>query len=189
MRHKRHHIFMTVRSRPKPRRLVPLSFIAHTSGILLHFCLSAGSSWLCPICVLFPLSSTCLLVSPVIRYCNLSSSLLFFFWASCPTCTLPPSGSLWFSCPTFLQHLSPDLAYEHSFRHTGVCINKYIYIYISIFVYLCPLLGPLCLCALLKASVSDWISVPSRPLCLLIKSRWSRRSDRRKRIPQCILAR
>lgn len=122
---------MTVRSCPKPRRLVPLSLIAHTGGILFHFCLSAGSSWLCPICVPFPLSSTCLLVSPVMRYCNLSSSLLFFLFFELPVQqALCLCLSLWFSCPTFLQHLSPDLAYEHSFRHTQVCV--YIYLCICV---------------------------------------------------------
>lgn len=59
--------------------------------------------------VLLALSSTCLLLSPVIHYCNLSSPCLFFFELSVQ-CALCLRLSRALCCPTSPQHLSPDLA-------------------------------------------------------------------------------
>lgn len=64
-------------------------------------------SWLCPICISFSLSSTCLLLTPVIDYCNLSSvtcsflsflSNMYFVFGylyspTCPLTSLPDLSS------------------------------------------------------------------------------------------------
>lgn len=110
---KKHHIFTTFLSQ--------FGFVQSPGDSLLSRCerrwdlvpfLSLCSEP-CPICISFPPSSTCLVLSPATRFCNLSSSLLFFQvqYALCLHLQL--------SCPTFPLHLY-DLPYEHSFRLSGL---------------------------------------------------------------------
>lgn len=119
------HIFMTfptVVSCPMPRRPVPLLFlIAYSTGILFHFCRSAGSSapgsvlnaplFRCPRPVLcFRLSSVTVICLPL---------LAFFFEPSVQRALrlcLRLSSS---SALLFIHHLPPDRACGHSFRHRG----------------------------------------------------------------------
>lgn len=94
-------LFVMMSVCPKPRRLVPLLLIAYTSGILFHFCLSAGGS--APGSVLY--ASRFLLAC---HYCNPSSPRLFSVELSVQ---MPFCLYLQLSCPTLPQP-SPDLASE-----------------------------------------------------------------------------
>lgn len=171
---RRHRIFVTfvtVSSCPKPRRLVPLFLIAYTSGILFHFCLSAGSC--APGFVLYVSRFLC---PPPVSYFCLSCFTVIYLPLSCSFFALPVQYALCL-CLFLASSLAP-LIYN---------ISLLTWLMNTVLVWFCPLC-PLSLCALLKAcSVSDWISEPSSFLpvlsCLLIKSHWSRRSDRGKRIP------
>lgn len=91
-RHRRHRIlmtFVTVSSCPKPRRLVPLCFIAYTSGILFHFCLSAGGC--APGSVLY--ASRFLRPPPVSYFC-LSCVTVIYLPPSCSFFELPVQHAL-----------------------------------------------------------------------------------------------
>lgn len=136
--------------------------------------------FLCPRPVLYFRSS-----SVTVIYLPLSCSFFFFFFSnltiqSALCLCLPPSNSpapLFYNISVLTELVSTLLDTQSVLSLDFIC--------------------PLCLCGyfffLKTCSVSDWISVlssfPCVPLWLLIKSQWSRRSDRRKHIPQCISAR